>query len=82
MKDKKKEVPTKKPNEAGAVSVEGHIKIFDPNTKEVFVNELSSTTLLKVSLYKSAFWPVEFAGKYVMIPVGSTLVPPLPNDIL
>ncbi len=41
MKDKNKEVPTKKPNEAGAVSVERHIKIFDPNTKEVFVNKRS-----------------------------------------
>jgi hypothetical protein len=30
-----------KPNEAGAVSVEGHIKIFDPNTEEVFVNKRS-----------------------------------------
>jgi hypothetical protein len=40
MKNKKKTKP-KKPNEAGAVSVEGHIKIFDPNTKEVFVNKRS-----------------------------------------
>jgi hypothetical protein len=31
----------KAPNEAGAVSVEGHIKIFDPNTEEVFVNKRS-----------------------------------------
>ena len=28
-----------KPNEKGAVSVQGHIKIFDPNTKEVFVDK-------------------------------------------
>jgi hypothetical protein len=39
-KDKDKEV-SKKPNEAGAVSVEGHIKVFDPNTEEVFVNKRS-----------------------------------------
>jgi len=40
--EKKKEVKNpKKPNEAGAVSVEGHIKIFDPNTEEVFVNKRS-----------------------------------------
>jgi hypothetical protein len=32
---------SKKPNESGAVSVEGHIKIFDPNTEEVFVNKRS-----------------------------------------
>jgi hypothetical protein len=32
---------SKPPNEAGAVSVEGHIKIFDPNTEEVFVNKRS-----------------------------------------
>jgi hypothetical protein len=32
---------SKSTNEAGAVSVEGHIKIFDPNTEEVFVNKRS-----------------------------------------
>ncbi len=31
--------PASKPNEAGAVSVQGHIKIFDPTTKEVFVDK-------------------------------------------
>jgi len=43
MKDKKNKHPvnTKKPNDSGAVSVEGHIKIFDPNTEEVFVNKRS-----------------------------------------
>ena len=28
-----------KPNEAGAFSVEGHVRIFDPKTKEVFVEK-------------------------------------------
>lgn len=28
-----------KPNEAGTVSVQGHIKIYDPVTKEVFINK-------------------------------------------
>jgi len=28
-----------KPNELGYVSVQGHIKIFDPNTKEVFIDK-------------------------------------------
>jgi hypothetical protein len=28
-----------KPNDVGTVSVQGHIKIFDPNTKEVFVDK-------------------------------------------
>ena len=40
----KKEKKAKKANtlnEAGAVCVEGHIKIFDPNTEEVFVNKRS-----------------------------------------
>ena len=42
MEEKKKKVKQpEKPNEAGAVSVEGHIKIFDPNTEEVFVNKRS-----------------------------------------
>jgi hypothetical protein len=29
----------KRPNEAGTVSVEGFIKIFDPATKQVFVEK-------------------------------------------
>lgn len=29
----------KKPNEQGSVKIQGHIKIFDPNTKEVFVDK-------------------------------------------
>jgi hypothetical protein len=43
MKNKKdkEQQKVKNPNEAGAVSVEGHIKIFDPNTEEVFVNKRS-----------------------------------------
>jgi hypothetical protein len=31
--------PQSKPNEAGPVSIQGHIKIFDPQTKEVFVDK-------------------------------------------
>jgi len=31
--------PVAKPNEQGSVSVQGHIKIFDPKTQEVFVNK-------------------------------------------
>jgi hypothetical protein len=29
--------PVKKPNETGSISVEGFVKIFDPNNKETFV---------------------------------------------
>ena len=29
----------KKPNETGSISVEGFVKIFDPNTKEKFVEK-------------------------------------------
>jgi len=29
----------KRPNETGAVSVEGFVKIFDPNTKKKFVEK-------------------------------------------
>jgi len=28
----------KKPDERGGIYLQGHIKIFDPQTKEVFVN--------------------------------------------
>jgi hypothetical protein len=31
--------PESKPNELGAVRVQGHIKIYDPVTKEVFINK-------------------------------------------
>lgn len=31
--------PITKPNEQGSVSIQGHIKIFDPQTKEIFVNK-------------------------------------------
>lgn len=30
--------PEKKPDEKGGIFVEGRIKIFDPETKEVYVN--------------------------------------------
>ena len=30
--------PAKKPDEKGGIYVEGRIKIFDPETKEVYVN--------------------------------------------
>jgi hypothetical protein len=39
----KQPVPTqpasKKPNETGSISVEGFVRIFDPATKEVFVEK-------------------------------------------
>jgi len=31
--------PKRNPNEAGAFSVEAHVKIFDPNTREVLVEK-------------------------------------------
>jgi hypothetical protein len=33
------QVPPTVPNEAGSVGLQGHIKIFDPDTKEVFVEK-------------------------------------------
>lgn len=38
MQENKSQVQ-KKPNESGYVQVQGHIKIFDPNTGEVFVDK-------------------------------------------
>jgi hypothetical protein len=29
----------KRPNETGSISVEGFVKIFDPKTKEIFVEK-------------------------------------------
>jgi hypothetical protein len=31
--------PGKRPNETGSISVEGFVKIFDPKTKETFVEK-------------------------------------------
>jgi hypothetical protein len=31
--------PTRRPNEAGAFNVQGHVKIFDPTTKKVYVEK-------------------------------------------
>jgi len=31
--------PAKKPNETGSISVEGHVRIFDRETKEVLVEK-------------------------------------------
>lgn len=31
--------PEKRPNDTGSISVEGHVRIFDPATKEVFVEK-------------------------------------------
>ena len=41
MSDKNKDEVKKltKPDEKGGVHVEGHIKIFDPETKEVYVSK-------------------------------------------
>ena len=37
--NKKQEENTKKPNENTGVYFSSHVKIFDPNTKEVYVNK-------------------------------------------
>lgn len=29
----------RRPNETGSISVQGHVKIFDPKTKQVFVEK-------------------------------------------
>jgi hypothetical protein len=42
MDDKTQETPpeikSKQPDEKGGIHVESHVKIFDPETEEVFVN--------------------------------------------
>lgn len=34
-----KVIPPKRPNEVGSFQIDGFVKIFDPNTKEVFVEK-------------------------------------------
>jgi len=38
-KIKTKPIPNKKPNELGGFYFSSHIKIFDPNTKEILVKK-------------------------------------------
>lgn len=37
--DENKKIEPKKPNEFGGVHFSSHIKIYDPNTKEVYVQK-------------------------------------------
>ena len=37
--DAQKPAQAKRPNETGSISVEGFVRIFDPNTKEKFVEK-------------------------------------------
>lgn len=39
VEDKKVDEKSRKPNENNGVYVSSHIKIFDPNTKEIFVQK-------------------------------------------
>jgi hypothetical protein len=39
MQDKTQENPIKKPDETGGVHLQGHIKIFDPKSGEVFIDK-------------------------------------------
>jgi hypothetical protein len=38
MNDQTKTEDSKQPDEQGGILVEGHIKIFDPESQDVFVN--------------------------------------------
>lgn len=37
--NKKEDIKVQQPNEQGGIKVEGHIKIFDPETKEVYIDK-------------------------------------------
>jgi len=39
QQEKKMDSKETKPNESGTVTIQGHIKIFDPNTNEVFIDK-------------------------------------------
>ena len=39
MPENQSEIPQARPNETGGFHFEGHIKIFDPSTKEVFIDK-------------------------------------------
>jgi len=39
QQEKKMDSKETKPNESSTVNIQGHIKIFDPNTKEVFIDK-------------------------------------------
>jgi len=42
QEEEQKKQPDKKPDEVGQILVDEHIKIFDPNTGEVFLDKRES----------------------------------------
>ena len=74
----KPELPQTKPNETGGFHFEGHIKIFDPNTKEVFIDKRNAIHYENMSVAMAQSLSSQGLGTVYQMVFGSggTIVDP------
>ena len=70
-KDNKVQTETKKPNENSGVMMEGHIKIFDPETKEVFIDKRNAIHYENMSISLAESLGNEGKGNIVEMAFGN-----------
>ena len=72
------ESPQSKPNETGGFHFEGHIKIFDPNTKEVFIDKRNAIHYENMSVAMAQSLSSQGLGTVYQMVFGSggTIVDP------
>ena len=70
-KDNKVQTETKKPNENSGVMMEGHIKIFDPKTKEVFIDKRNAIHYENMSISLAESLGNEGKGNIVEMAFGN-----------
>ena len=74
----KSDSPQSKPNETGGFHFEGHIKIFDPNTKEVFIDKRNAIHYENMSVAMAQSLSSQGLGTVYQMVFGSggTIVDP------
>jgi hypothetical protein len=70
-KDNKVQTESKKPNENSGVMMEGHIKIFDPETKEVFIDKRNAIHYENMSISLAESLGNEGKGNIVEMAFGN-----------
>ena len=72
------EIPQARPNETGGFHFEGHIKIFDPNTKEVFIDKRNAIHYENMSVAMVQSFSNQGQGTIYQMAFGSggTIVDP------
>ena len=75
---KKPEIPQSRPNETGGFNFEGHIKIFDPDTKEVFIDKRNAIHYENMSVAMAQSLSSQGLGTVYQMVFGSggTIVDP------